>query len=169
MNNPEENFLSELSKHLASKHKQIEQNSIILEIAKNHLVDLTTIRNGYFSLEDQQKITERSAQLFAERLENAGTVREAWQSVAEDFHKNYWGFSPQKRKPKIVRSEQNLGVQMMIKVVQGFIVMKVIIVFLGSRYVLDPTRTNGMILVIAFLGSLLSMAWFAWRQRHKSD
>lgn len=142
------------------------------DIARQHLIDLTTIHRGYFSFAVQNEITRQSAFKLAQ-LKNSQpdiVLRNVWSEIVRDFHvNNYWGLEVQNHKPvhEVPKSKERDAIAYILAGLNSMLVMKVMVLNFGLWYAADPTLENKIYLTLALLGSVLSMAIFAWRQSRK--
>ncbi|MFN8791957.1 MAG: hypothetical protein ACK5Y2_10935 [Bdellovibrionales bacterium] len=137
------------------------------QIAEGHLETLTAVRSGYFEPEDLPRLSTEAGRRLATQflLQNHRHLKTAWQSVAEDFHRNqYWGFKTQDSRPRGKRKEKNEVASFLWTLFQAAVLMKFIILYFGINAAEQESEWHYTGLGLALFVSFSSLLYFAYRK-----
>ncbi len=137
------------------------------EIMGHAQEDLAGNIHGQFSPEDWALILARAAA----QLKAAGRQdHAAWVEVIRDFHReNYWGFSPDYKKPKIKRDDENLGVRLIWYTFRSLTLTKIAVVWFGALYTQSDEPIYKWLFIGAIALSLTNYGIFLWRYGGRSE
>lgn len=136
------------------------------DVAENHLETLTTIRSGYFLLQDLPEISLQAARRTAAVYlqQQVKDLKVAWQETAAEFHsQRYWGFKTQAEKPKVEKKKNEMA-GFLWTVFQAAIVMKLVILYFGVNAANLDSDAHYIGLGIAIFIAFASLLFFAYRK-----
>ncbi|WP_413581169.1 hypothetical protein [Bdellovibrio sp. HCB288] len=155
-----------------------ESQQALTESQRNFRQDFSTSR-GYFTEADELRLQEIALQKLEAKLVQSGEnpvssaqLREAWNAVVTDFHRNqYWGFAPTfEKRPKVQTEEQKTFWEMfpyVWTVIQSGLILKTAVYYFGIQSSNEPTTENRIYLILALATSAGTLIFFAWRKSRK--
>jgi len=176
----DEVYLEAFKKTIAFESLSRETQVYIKDLAKQQKADFASPSGDYFSLENQEKISQEAARKLSQALQGKqpseigiALVREEWQKIVADFYRqNAWGYTTQKQKPpKVLTKDQKITRELapyIWAVFQAWIVMKLVIYYFGMEAADNPEDSH----IFLYLGlgfSFCSLVFFAWRKSKKGD
>lgn len=134
--------------------------------------DLAGNIGGQFSPDDWEKILMRAHEQLrrSQKTHSEKTHEDAWVDVIRDFHRErYWGFTPDYKKPKANREDENLGIRFIWYSFRSFLLTKVAVLYFGARYSADYDPVYKWLFFGAIAFMLVNYGIFLWRYvpRHK--
>jgi hypothetical protein len=176
----DEVFLEAFKKAVAFDSFSAETRSYIKDLAKQQKADFASPMGGYFSLENQEKISQEAALRLSQALQGKSPqeigiseVRGEWQKIVADFYRqNAWGYTTQKQKPpKVLTKDQKIARELTPYIwaaFQAWVVMKIVIYYFGLDAADNPDESH-VFLYIGLGFSFCSLVFFAWRKSKKGD
>ena len=146
---------------------RIEDQEYVNQLSKCYWSDLTSHLQEYFEFAERLLITEKAAQLLAQRLPNC-PQETAWSSVIRDFYENKsWGYRTVTKKPNSKKSEEQKIFWKLFKYIwaffQSMIILKTAVYYFGLESTQHPDQVSGLWVWFFFSLSLSSLVYFAYR------
>lgn len=169
-------FLKNLREKIPFETLPAASQDSLKELSRQLQSDFASSLGGYFSLEDQKRISQEAATRLVQAMTpdiESSPIREEWRKIVTDFHQNqHWGFQTQKQKPAKAPSEEQRRLREIAPYIgiafQAWIVMKLIIYYFGIEAADNPDETP-WVLYFAIAFSFGSLMVFAWSKYRKGD
>ncbi len=147
-----------------------ESEAYLISVANSYWSDLTSHLAFYFSNEDRLLITQKAA-IFISQRSKYQSLDEAWKTIIRDFNQNdYWGFRRQLSKPKSVQTEEQQIFWKIFKYTwaffQAMVILKIAVYYFGLESAQNPDQTPVGWVWFFFGLSVVSLFFFAYRNRH---
>lgn len=135
------------------------------ELTSDQCLDLFAVSHGGFSLKQQEEIAE----IALNRIKKG----ENWRDIVVDFHRSRnWGFK-KGTVAEVKVSTETIKRRQIARFAwaafQSTLILKVIILFFGLKYAMDPRPEYAWGLGISVFISFGSLVRFAWKHRNTEE
>lgn len=176
----DEVFLSAFQLAHAFDSLNTEAQVFVKGLSQQQKSDFASPSGGYFSLENQEAISQEAAARLAKALAgktpheaDISLLQAEWQKIVADFHRNQsWGYTTQTQRPrKVLTKDQKIARELAPYIwaaFQAWVLMKIVIYYFGLDAANNPEESH----VFLYLGigfSFCSLVYFAWQKSKKGD